>query len=122
MSAKENPSTGTGASKSSAGELNNSNSSAKRTIVLSRPAEEYLSRLAVNLELGSVETWQLSPALAELYWFAFMAGAQSSQAEINRLQFECDRLYMFAFNPPTPPSATALTFEELEQLRNAMTN
>ena len=101
---------GTGASVNSAGEPNTHDSTAKRMIVLSQPAESYLSQLATSLELGTVETWQLSPALAELYWFAFLAGSKKSDAEIARLEFECDRLYMFAYNAPTPPSPTARTF------------
>lgn len=111
---------GTGASEVSAGELTTTDSTASRTIVLSTRAEEYLSQLAVDLELGVVGTWQLSPALAQLYWFAYFAGTRRASTELARLSFECDRLYMFAFNPPTPPSPSAITFEELEQRRDAI--
>ena len=120
MSAKENPGLATGASKNSAGELNTANYTAKRMIVLSDAAEIYLDRLAIDLEIGRTEAWQLSPALAQLYWFAFLSGSSSRQSEVDRLTFECDRLYGLAFNPLPLPSGNGMTFEDLEQRRDAI--
>jgi hypothetical protein len=81
-------------------------------IVLSRAAEDYIEQLAVDLMVGRVELHQLSDALLQFHTFAWTTGRDSADAEIRRLNRECDRLWHAAFNPikldPNRPSFAAL--------------
>ena len=75
-----------------------------RKIRLSDTAEEYIADLAVDLMLAEVELHQLSPALLELYTYAFEAGRSvSRQDEIDRLRWERDLWYFVASNKGKRP-------------------
>ena len=78
----------------SAGELNSFNINRyPDRIVLSATAENYISALAEDLILGTVEIWQLSPALSQFHWFAYYAGCASRQAEVDGHSRDADRYY-----------------------------
>jgi hypothetical protein len=62
-------------------------------IKLSPAAERYLHQLAVDVVAGAVEFRQLSPALRQLYVFAYEQGRTSRQPELDRTNAEADRLY-----------------------------
>lgn len=71
-------------------------------IALSPHAERYLHQLAVDLMAGAVEFRQLSPALRQLYVFAYEQGKASQQPELDRVNAEADRLYAdLARRPPS---------------------
>jgi len=106
-----------GASVNSGGDRNTPNSSQKRPIPLSDAADRFLNQLAIDLRLGITEMWQLPPSLAQLVWFFYYDGYDSRQGEIDKLNFECDRLYGLAFNKLPLPSQNSITFEELEERR-----
>lgn len=67
-------------------------------IVLTDNAETWLENLAVDLCLGRVELWQLSPALLALYTVAHEHGRASRDEYVSRLERDCDRLHFLAFN------------------------
>ena len=62
-------------------------------ITLSEPAEHYLTKLSEDLLLGRVELWQFPPSLAQIFAFAFAAGAASRQGEIDQAESTADRYY-----------------------------
>jgi len=68
-------------------------------IVLTEAAESYIEKLAYDLVMGDCELHQLSPALLQFHAFAWNEGRTSAATEISRLNHECDRLYLAAFNP-----------------------
>jgi hypothetical protein len=71
-------------------------------IKLSPAAERYLHQLAVDVVAGAVEFRQLSPALRQLYVFAYEQGRTSRQPELDRANAEADRLYAdLARRPPS---------------------
>lgn len=119
MSAKENrPGVGTGTVEDLAGGLITGNSTTyPLKITLSEAAENYIEQLATDLAVGRVELWQLSPALLQFHTFAWESGRALSHEEIGRLNYECDRLYMAAFNPPARHDPNRLTFAALERIR-----
>ncbi|TCK63615.1 hypothetical protein [Curtobacterium sp. PhB136] len=63
-------------------------------ITLSPHAERYLHQLAIDLAAGVVELRQLSPALTQLYVFAYEQGRAARQLEVDHAQHEADRLYV----------------------------
>jgi hypothetical protein len=71
------------------------------TIVLTPAAEEYIDRLACDLITGSVELWQLSPALLTFWTFAYEAGGGVHvQRKLDNLEARNDALYLRAYNTP----------------------
>lgn len=87
-----------------------------RKIILSRAAESYIEQLATDLMVGRVELHQLSDALLQFHAFAWAGGRESADAEIRRLNRECDRLYQAAFSP-IKIDANRPSFAELERRR-----
>lgn len=68
-------------------------------ITLSETAEQYLNRLGQDLLLGHVELWQLPPSIAQIFAFAYTAGAASRQGEIDQAESDADRFYDRWLNP-----------------------
>jgi hypothetical protein len=85
-------------------------------IVLTDAAETYIEQLAYDLVIGNVELHQLSDALLQFHAFAWNAGRNSANAVIDRLNHECDRLYMAAFNP-VKIDHNRPTYAALERIR-----
>lgn len=85
-------------------------------IVLTPAAETYIEQLACDLVIGNVELHQLSDALLQFHAFAWNAGRNSANSVIDRLNHECDRLYMAAFNP-VKIDHNRPTYAALERLR-----
>ena len=85
-------------------------------IVLSAAAETYIDQLSYDLVLGNVELHQLSDALLQFHAFAWNAGRNSANSVIDRLNHECDRLYMAAWNP-VKIDHNRPTFAQLERIR-----
>lgn len=65
-----------------------------------------------ELLAGKLELWQLAPGLAAWWHVAYDAGYRARQAEIDRLNAECDRLYARAYN--TPAQRKAIIARELD--------
>lgn len=87
-------------------------------ITLSDGAERYLHQLAVDLALGTVELRQLSPALRQLYVFAFEQGAASRQPELDLVNNDADRLYAeVCRRPPAPGGDNLDTFLRAQKHR-----
>jgi len=118
---KERPGVGTEAFEDLAGELSENNSTKQfGKIRISEKAEAYLDNLVMDLAVGNVELWQLPRSLSAFYWFAWFDGnAVATSPEIDRLNYECDRLYRAAFHKPFVPT-NRLTFAELEAFRESM--
>lgn len=89
-------------------------------IKLSPHAERYLHQLAVDLAVGVVSLQQLSPALTQLYVFAYEQGAASRQPEIDLANDDADRLYAeVCRRPPAKDHQTTEVFLEAQKHRGA---
>lgn len=89
-------------------------------IRLTPHAERYLHQLAIDLTAGVVELRQLSPALRQLYIFAFEQGSASRQAEIDRANDDADRLYAeVCRRPPARDHQRIEEFLEAQKHRGA---
>lgn len=87
-------------------------------ITLSDGAERYLHQLGIDLALGSVEIRQLSPALRQLYIFAFEQGAASRQPEVDLANNDADRLYAeVCRRPPSRDGTDIDTFLQAQKHR-----
>lgn len=88
-----------------------------KQITLSSTAEEYLEKLAEDVASGEVQTHQLPPCLRQWWWLAYFTGYDSRQPEIDRINFDRDRLWMAAFNPGHKLDPNRPTYAELERRR-----
>ncbi|MES2093832.1 MAG: hypothetical protein V4531_08490 [Actinomycetota bacterium] len=123
MRANENPGVGTGASEGLAGGLTTSNDNRYPLhIKISDAAEVFIEQLATDLMLGTCELSQLPPSLSAFYTFAWSSGRDTLEREVDRLQFECDRLWMWAFNPPPKINPNAKSHADLERIRGNSAN
>lgn len=68
-------------------------------IELSEHAENYITQLAIDLDLALVELHQLPASLRSFYYLAESRGAERGRrSENDRLSPELDRLYLLAYN------------------------
>gem|GEM_PF-5474273 len=89
-------------------------------IRLSPHAERYLHQLAIDLTAGVVELRQLSPALRQLYVFAYEQGSASRQPDIERANNDADRLYAeLCRRPPSRDHETTEAFLQAQKYRGA---
>ncbi|ALD13133.1 hypothetical protein [Clavibacter capsici] len=69
-------------------------------ITLPPAAEAYLEQLGTDLLMERVGVHQLSPALSQLFWFAWQSGRDSLRPTIECLLSDRERYYLLAFNTP----------------------
>ncbi|GAA4686533.1 hypothetical protein [Frondihabitans cladoniiphilus] len=96
-------------------------------IHLTEPAERYIDQLGTDLILGNVELHQLPPSLLQFHVIAFNEGRASLSGAtdtIERLEFECDRLYAEVCRriPPKEPTGEPgwHTFAQWQKIRADM--
>ncbi|KQQ27793.1 hypothetical protein ASF54_03275 [Frondihabitans sp. Leaf304] len=87
--------------------------------MLSEKAENYLDGLAMDLVLGYAHYWQLSPALTQLWEFAYQQGRASRDSEIQTHKGEADRLYFEMTLRQPKPQGEYLSWADLQKRRAA---
>jgi hypothetical protein len=110
MTAKENPEgeVSVFGIQGSAGELNDE---AILPISTDTPWEIFTGQLSVS---------QLPPAMRDLWQVAFIAGANSRDAEVAQLNHTADRLYQEMCRRPAAPVIDLPSYGELERRRDAV--
>ena len=107
------PGVGTEAIKSSAGELNNFESTAH----IGHTVENQLDRILWQLILGEVELHELTPALAAWWTLAHESGRASRRAEVGHANAEADRYYAAMCRRPAPRQPNYVSHADLERIR-----
>lgn len=88
-------------------------------ISLSVTAENYLDGLAMDLVLGYAHYWQLSPALTQLWEFAYQQGRASRAAEVAALENDADRFYFEMTIRQPKPQGEYVSWADLQKRRAA---
>lgn len=84
-----------------AGEINNIEAfSRTSTALIGVTVENQLDGVLWRIARGDLQLWQVTPAIAGLVTFGYDQGRASLQPTIDRLNAECDRLYLRAHNSP----------------------
>jgi len=81
-------------------------------------AEDTITAWADRLLTGEVELWQLPPALLSFFEYGYIAGAASRQAEVDRISWTADRLYLEVCRRPPAPFIDRPSYADLEQTRH----
>jgi hypothetical protein len=87
------------------------------SIKISLGAERYLEQLGADLLTGEVELHQLSPALLQLYTFAFEQGRASVMPALEKANADADRLYAEVCRRIPPKQNDHQSFAALSRIR-----